>query len=324
MKTKFFFFAMLASVAASAQTLNIKIVTIDYSTKIATCDLSWTGRNVTHVSDVWVFVDFIEISGSTTTGSWKPATITGATVTKNTFGTATASMVSGNTRGVWIKSVTFGANFTGQIVLQLSNVPVKFNACAYATDYPPNIASISGGTYTLKGTQSFILNGASISGNKYTGSINTLTDPTGCPGCIAIRDFNRSSSNVNIPCCPNLALVGNYCRDLAADAASTYICSDVVIEVKNACYSHTTWANANSSCTGQGWQLPTMEQITCLYSAGKLKQSASCCDCANTCTFNDIWTSTNGCRSSGPLGPYCENCTTCACHYGTAAYICIR
>ncbi|MDR2804754.1 MAG: hypothetical protein LBB85_03805, partial [Dysgonamonadaceae bacterium] len=62
MRTKIFFlFAMFVSIAASAQTLDIKITTIDYSKKIATCDLSWTGRNATHLSDVWVFVDYIEI-----------------------------------------------------------------------------------------------------------------------------------------------------------------------------------------------------------------------------------------------------------------------
>ncbi|MDR1527722.1 MAG: hypothetical protein LBS46_08675, partial [Dysgonamonadaceae bacterium] len=125
MKTKIFFFAMLASVTASAQTMDIKIATINYSSKIATCNLSWTGRNATHLSDVWVFVDFIEISGNTTTGAWQPAAVTGATVTQQTTGNVTASTVSGNTRGVWIKSVTSGANFTGQITLQLSGVPAK-------------------------------------------------------------------------------------------------------------------------------------------------------------------------------------------------------
>jgi hypothetical protein len=190
MKKIFFFFAMLASVAASAQTLSIKIATIDYSTKIATCDLSWTARNATHLSDVWVFVDYIEISGNTTTGTWKPATVTGATITQTTTGNVTASTVSGNTRGVWIKSVSSGANFTGKIVLQLSGVPAEFSACAYASDYPPNAVINAGGGYTLKGTAPFTItyneSSATVTNEKTfnAGCITSITDATGNPAGI--------------------------------------------------------------------------------------------------------------------------------------------
>jgi hypothetical protein len=255
MKTKFFFFAMLVNVAASAQTLNIKIATINYTTKIATCDLSWTGRNATLLSDVWVFVDYIEISGSTTTGSWKPATITGATVTQKNIGNATASTVSGNTRGVWIKSVTSGANFTGQITLQLSGIPAKFNACAYATDYPPNIATLVNGTYTLKGTKPFIINGVSVDNKTYpAGSITSITDATKCPGCIDIRDHAVST---NVPCCPRLTAIGGYCRDLIADEAKAAILCN--LEVKNEAIN----IYPSASCPA-GWRWNTAEEFLCL------------------------------------------------------------
>jgi hypothetical protein len=198
MKQILFFFAMLASVATSAQTLSAKITKIDYATKIVTCDLSWTGRNTTHLSDVWVFVDYLEVSNTNTTitGSWAPAAITGATVTQNTTGSAVASTVSGNTRGVWVKSTTSGANFTGQVALQLSSVPAKFNACAYATDYPPNVTA-NNGSYTFHGTLPFTLTAADgattqtipdkiIPTAVVTITPVTLTDRTGCPGVFCI------------------------------------------------------------------------------------------------------------------------------------------
>ncbi|MDR3350895.1 MAG: hypothetical protein LBN98_04540 [Prevotellaceae bacterium] len=200
MKKIFFLFAMLVSVTASAQTLDIKITTIDYAKKVATCDISWTGRDATHLSDVWVFVDYVEISGDALAGSWTPAAVTGATVTQNTTGNATVATVSGNTRGVWIKSVTSGANFTGQMALQLNGVPAKFNACAYASDYPPNAAITTAG-YQLKGSPPFTItynnSSSTITANKTfaLGCINVLTDATGCPGLVEALSAPTGSVN---------------------------------------------------------------------------------------------------------------------------------
>jgi hypothetical protein len=268
MKKTFFLFAMLASVTASAQTLNIQITKMDYSTKIATCDISWTGRNATHLSDVWVFVDYIEISGNAPAGSWQPAAITGATVTKNTTGNAAASIVSGNTRGVWVKSTTFGANFTGEVKLQLSSVPAKFNACAYVTDYPPNAASYNAGTYTLKGTKPFTITGNGViqNGNKYVGTvINSLTDATGCPGGIGRDEIHNGGT-----CAPGLTAVGGYCRDLTADVASSF--TGCGIEVK----STTIFGESTTLQCPIGWRFPNHAEITCMFNnATQLVMSAS-------------------------------------------------
>jgi hypothetical protein len=262
MKKLFFLFAMLASVAASAQTLSIKITNIDYSTKIATCDISWTGRNDNHRSDVWVFADYIEISGSATTGAWQPAEITGATVTANTSGNATVATVAGNTRGVWIKSTAYGAAFTGKIVIQLSNVPAKFNACAYASDYPPNAASYSSGTYTLKGTQPFIItgNGTIQNGNKYVGTvINSMTDATGCPGGVG-RDVVHNGGT----CASGLTAVAGVCRDLAADEATVLTCAAVAggeLEVK---LNDAGLVASYTNLCPAGWKLPTIATLKCM------------------------------------------------------------
>jgi hypothetical protein len=256
MKNTFFFLAMLASVATSAQTLSIKITNIDYFTKIAICDLSWTGRDAYHRSDVWVFVDYIELSGNTTTGSWQPAGITGATVTASTTGSAAVATETGNTRGVWIKSNTYGAAFTGKIAIQLNNVPAIFNACAYATDYPPNATSYNAGTYTLKGTKSFKINGAMVNDNKYTVTkITSMTDATGCPGGVG-RDAVHNGGI----CAPRLTAVGSYCRDLVADGAST--CTNCGFEFK---YIPTAVLHsAKYTLCPAGWHVAQKSEIVCI------------------------------------------------------------
>jgi hypothetical protein len=302
MKKLFFFFAMLAGVAASAQTLNIQITKIDYSTKIATCDLSWTARNATHLSDVWIFVDYIEISGNTTIGGWETAAITGATVTTKTTGNATASIVSGNTRGVWIKSTASGANFTGQIILQLSTVPAKFNACAYASDYPPNAAAVSSGTYTLKGTTPFKINTTTINDTKYTGALqNSLTDATGCPGCLDIQDH---AVVAGIPCCPRLTAVGGYCRNLVADDASTY--TGLGIEIKKETIGSHANCDGKTGCPA-GWRYPTLPEVQAM----------------NTYRSN-IWGSSvpvgtwvaDGCSSNNTSCGQCNGATMKLYHFG--------
>ncbi|MDR3132883.1 MAG: hypothetical protein LBU42_02535 [Prevotellaceae bacterium] len=271
MKKILFLFTMLASIAASAQRttpVTIANTKVDYSTtKTVTFDLSWKGSDATHRDEVWVFVDIQPITGANTLGSWSPATLVpGATTITggngNQYSSLTYTEVSGNTRGLWVKGTASNATsiFAATVKVTLANgTPAKFNACAYATDYPPNATSYNSGTYTLKGTQAFIINGTTISGDKYSGNINSLTDPTGCPGCIAIRDFDRISANVNIPCCPNLTAAGNYCRDLNADNASTY--TSCGIELSKTLINGTC---ATQSCP-TGWRFPNETEIQCLY-----------------------------------------------------------
>jgi uncharacterized protein (TIGR02145 family) len=233
-------------------------------------------------------VDYIEISGNTTTGSWKPAAISGATVTQKTIGDATTSMVSGNTRGVWIKGVTSGANFTGQITLQLSDVPTKFNACAYATDYPPNVSGTT--SFTFKGTPPFIIkysDGSTYSVTSKTGYTpvagktftEVVSDKTEYPGgCIAPGGISTFADFVP---CPGVANASTWTLTDTRDSKQyrvvkmpdgkiwmgqnlnyhdvTYSCYDNVVENCNNeygalyCYSVAT---VNGFCPS-GWHLPT-------------------------------------------------------------------
>jgi hypothetical protein len=258
MKKIFFLFAMLASVTASAQsTVQVTPVSATYTgSPTIQFKVSWTSQTTaTHRNKVWVFVDFQPVISPTQKDNWQPATITG-TIQK-TAGTVSEQ----SNRGFFLEGTT--TNFSSTIIVQLSNIgTAKFNWCAYATDYPPNIASVSGGTYTLKGTQSFVLSGTIISGNKYAGNVTSLTDPTGCPGCIAIRDFQFSSSNVSIPCCPNLTAVGGYCRDLVADDASTYTGCGIEIKRKNQ-GTLTSYGGENYLCPS-GWRYPNDAEGLCM------------------------------------------------------------
>jgi hypothetical protein len=256
MKTKFFFFAMFAGIAASAQsTVQIIPISATYtSTPTIQFKVSWTNQTTAnHRNKVWVFVDFQSVISPTQKDNWQPATITG-TVQK-TAGTVSEQ----SNRGFFLEGTT--TNFASTVTVSLSNIIGKFNWCAYATDYPPNLASVSGGTYTLKGTQSFVLNGTAISGNKYAGSVTSLTDLTGCPGCIAIRDLQITSS-VNIPCCPNLTAVGGYCRDLTADEASTY--TGCGIEIKQTNQGQLTSFGGEDYLCPAGWRYPNDTEGQCM------------------------------------------------------------
>jgi hypothetical protein len=306
MKKILFLFAMLVSVAASAQRttpVTIKNTKADYLTKTVTFDLSWTGSDAIHRDEVWVFVDIQPITG-VTKGSWTPATLVpdATTVTigsGNQYSSLTYTSVSGNTRGVWVNGSATNTTSTFEATVKVtlaSTTPAKFNACAYATDYPPNIASVSGTTYTLKGTPSFKIDETFINDNQYSGAITTLTDATGCPGCIAIRDFQISSSNVNIPCCPNLTTVNDYCRDLVADNAfAAHNCS---LEVKN-----NAIAILPSQACPSGWRWPTYIDFTCLKNNSYVRLGAghygvvdtNACGSSATLTWDNHYTITWAC-----------------------------
>ncbi|MDR0581581.1 MAG: hypothetical protein LBG31_01320 [Prevotellaceae bacterium] len=337
MKKIFFLFTMLTSVVAGAQRttpVTIANTKVDYSTKTVTFDLSWKGSDATHRDEVWVFVDIQPVTGANTLGSWSPATLVpGATTVAagsgNQYSSLTHTVESGNTRGIWVKGTASNTTraFAATVKVTLvSGTPAEFNACAYATDYPPNAqitsGSYSSGTYTLKGTKPFVINGAStVSATTYSAArINSITDATQCPG---YRCSLRDEAVGAVGCCTGLTAIGSYCRDLAAEAAIAYTCNGVIIEAKNTVNSRTTWTTANTSCTSIGWRLPTAEEVACRKKAGQLYDGP--CATNITCTDCDIWVSDGtGCYISQNNAINCNSCSGCACGTGTAQYFCVR
>jgi archaellum component FlaF (FlaF/FlaG flagellin family) len=299
MKKTFFLFAMLASIAASAQrTTKVTIANtkVDYSQKTVTFDLSWKGSDANHRDEVWVFVDIQPIIG-VTKGNWSPATLvpnatTVTSVSGNQYSSLTYTAVSGNTRGVWIQgssSITTNTFKATVKVTLLANVtPAKFNACAYASDYPPNAASYNAGTYTLKGTQPFIItgNGTIQDGNKYVGTvISSMTDATGCPGGVG-RDVVHNGG----VCAPGLTAVGASCRDLVADNALAIPCAASTggsFELAKASAGTTKWAGRHICPTG--WRVVNAQEAICACKIGELK--------VNTWMYDD--TTPSGTCSTG-------------------------
>jgi hypothetical protein len=128
---------------------------------------------------------------------------------------------------VWIKSVTSNANFTGQITLQLSNVPAKFNACAYATDYPPNAVINAGGGYTLKGTAPFTITyneSSATTTNAKTfnaGCITSITDVTGNPAGI-VPALPTVTASAPAAACKDVAVIFTATASGGTTTAMTY------------------------------------------------------------------------------------------------------
>ena len=252
MKKIFFFFAMLASVTASA-TVTVTPISTDYSAQKVTFKVEWTGT--AHNNRVWVWVDLCPVAGSTAS-TFQQAVISEATANSGSIAT-----VSGNQRGFYVTTNP------STVTATLSNATGQFNWCVYGSDYPPNATSYNAGTYTLKGTPPFVItgNGTIQDDNKYVGTvINSLTDATGYPGGVG-RDIVHNGGT----CAPGLTAVGSYCRDLVADNAWAVPCSAVAdrfIETKKSSAGTATWANRN--ICPSGWHVISKAEAACTCAAG--------------------------------------------------------
>jgi len=264
-KISFILLSALCSYSAYAQScVTAKQVRADYTKNPpeVTFELHWGICNqTTNLYRVWVFVDIQPVNEVTGQKNvWMSASFTGR---PNVINATSSETVTGNTRGFY---VTGDNGQTATIIMQINNAPAKFNWCAFATDYPPNIGEIISGSYTLRGTQSFVVSGNTIPGKRIssTSTISSLTDATGCPGCVAIKDFQLSGTNVSIDCCPNLTPVNGICRDLAAESATKIPCEGAELAVKLTEF-YSTWTSNNTSGCSAGWFRPTAAQLLCMW-----------------------------------------------------------
>ncbi|MDR0668381.1 MAG: hypothetical protein LBF90_07180, partial [Prevotellaceae bacterium] len=133
---------------------------------------------------VWLFADVRTVNPDGTSGSWTPARITGATITAGN-----GSIISGTLpgRGFFLDGHGFDPLDATITVTLAAPLNTPFNACVYASDYPPN-ATEGAGHYVLHGTPPFVVNGTdTVSNTQYAGCIDALTDATGCPGLIPAK-----------------------------------------------------------------------------------------------------------------------------------------
>ena len=191
MRTKLFFFLMFISVVASTQVTHVEPVSADYTNKTVSFRVWWDAgsRDATHLSKVWVWIDYITVNSNNTTSgnTWIRAAVSAASPT------ASVSYDGSNRQGFWLQGNS--GSYSATITVQLNIFETKFNWCAYVSDYPPNVTAANG-TYTFKGTPPFTLiasNGATqtVSGTTLAASALTITpttirDKTECPGVFCI------------------------------------------------------------------------------------------------------------------------------------------
>ena len=179
---------MLIGVAASAQVTHVEPVSANYANKTVSFRVWWNAgsRDATHLSKVWVWVDYITVNSNNTTSgnTWTRAAVSAASPT------ASVSYDGSNRQGFWLQGATSGS-YSATVTVQLNITETKFNWCAYVSDCPPN-ATFNNGTYTLHGTPPFVLTAANgttsqtVTATTITASAITITpvwmtDKTACP-----------------------------------------------------------------------------------------------------------------------------------------------
>ncbi|MDR0582009.1 MAG: hypothetical protein LBG31_03495, partial [Prevotellaceae bacterium] len=201
MRTKIFFFAMLASVAASA-TVTVTPLSTDYTTKKVTFKVAWTNSPTAPYNNrVWIWIDFCPVADAIPAASFSTATISNPAKTGGN-----GNITNATARGFFVEYSTTNAGTT--VTATLSNAPAgKFNWCAYDSDYPPN-ATMNNGTYALKGSYPFVVNNTTLGAgvNSFSGTcITALTDATGCPGIINNNFTPGSITSATYNSCNNVA-----------------------------------------------------------------------------------------------------------------------
>jgi hypothetical protein len=274
-------------------------ISVDYDRHEVTFRVAWNPATALN-NRVWVWVDLCPVTGSTAS-TFQQAVISAASAITGSIAT-----VSGNQRGFYVTTNP------STVTATLSNASGKFNWCAYGSDYPPNATSYNAGTYTLKGTPPFVItgNGTIQNVNKYVGTvINSLTDATGYPGGVG-RDQPHNGGT----CAPGLTAIGNYCRDLAADAATYTTCSGTRIEIKKKTAGKSIW-NPSALCPS-GWRWPTYNELKCAWTSGlvpaqrwfwALNNTNSDCTCTTACSS----VSCAAALITETITAYGQNCDNC-------------
>jgi hypothetical protein len=272
---------MLASIIASAQVTNVAPVGANYANKTVSFRVWWnaSSRDATHLAKVWVWVDYIQINSNNTTS--------GNTWTRATVGTISGGVTSydgTNRNGFWLEG-NVSTNYSATLTVQLTNVSNKFNWCAYASDYPPNVTA-NNGTYTFKGTPPFTLIASdgtitqTVSGNTLTASALTITpttirDKTECPGVFCIYTGSDLYVDATHPCQQRISGAKNweaYIKDTRDEKIyhitqfsdnTWWFADDLAIADKSVgtCNGKYYYVGSNKPSCPNGWRLPSISEI---------------------------------------------------------------
>ncbi|MDR3133510.1 MAG: hypothetical protein LBU42_05740, partial [Prevotellaceae bacterium] len=137
MQTKLFFFAMLVSVAASAQNVQVESISATYtSSPVIKFRVQWTGaRTYRHNTKVWVFADYRKVENNMPSGNWARALVA-ATPTVSSTSASSVTLEPGNNKGFWLHGANGDYSATLTVPVTLDAGVTQFNWCAYVSDYP--------------------------------------------------------------------------------------------------------------------------------------------------------------------------------------------
>ena len=281
MKKFFSLFAMLASMTASAQVTHVEPTGANYTNKIVSFRVWWnaSSRDATNLSKVWVWVDYIQVNANNTTAgnSWTRAIV-------GTISGGITSYDGSNRNGFWLEG-NASAAYSATLTVQLTNVPAKFNWCAYVSDYPPNVTAANG-TYTFKGTPPFTLiaaNGTTsqtVAGNTLAASALTITpttikDKTECPGVFCPYQGSDLYIDATHLCQQRTSGAQNweaYIKDSRDSQIyhvtqfsddSWYFADDLAIAEKSVgtCSGKRYYLGSDKPSCPTGWRLPTFSEF---------------------------------------------------------------
>jgi hypothetical protein len=159
---------------------------------------------------------------------------------------ATASTVTGR-RGFWLE--TSGDNGSATVTATLELGVERFNWCVYAFDYPPNAVSQPDGSYQLRGTPPFTINGDITEHSNTFGPgtcITSITDATNNPEGRIIPLYSVSAGAINdasVTTFEGYAPATNPANVTAASGGD----ENITYEWRRTGTSSKTLANSNSS-----------------------------------------------------------------------------
>jgi uncharacterized protein (TIGR02145 family) len=177
MKKLYYFLLLLPLWGSGGLSAQVSVELMGKTSPQVFFTVSW-GAKAPYNNKIWVLAQ-VSTSGI---GAEERALVTEVSATG-----ATASTVTGH-RGFWLE--TAGSNGSATVTATLDIAPgvENFNWCVYAFDYPPNAVLQSDGTYKLRGTPPFTINGDPVLTNTFGAGtcITSITDATDNPEGIVL------------------------------------------------------------------------------------------------------------------------------------------
>jgi hypothetical protein len=215
MKKLYYFLLLLPLWGSGGLSAQVSVELLGKTNNVVSFTVSW-GTKTPYDSKIWVLAQY-SASGM---GAEDRALITDVSATG-----ATASTVTGH-RGFWLE--TSGSNGSATVTATLDIAPgvEHFNWCVYAFDYPPNAVLQSDGTYQLRGSPPFTINGdITVHSNTFGPGtcIESITDLTDHPAGLVPDPPAVTVSASEPEVCPGTEVIFTATASGGTISAMTYI-----------------------------------------------------------------------------------------------------